>query len=155
MNISCIAVGIDGSDGSLHALSWAAELAQSVGARILAVHVVPESWLLELSAFQLKTDGLVEERRTKLGGEWTEGLRSHRIDYSTAFAHGNPATELLRLAEQYHAELVVVGGSRHGGPRRGSMLGHTSHRVANYSTLPVVVVPAPDDGTKRTVPIPG
>jgi hypothetical protein len=36
------------------------------------------------------------------------------------------------------------------------LLGHTAHRVVNHSTVPVVVVPIPADGTEADwVPIPG
>jgi nucleotide-binding universal stress UspA family protein len=135
-------------------LTWAAELAGSLGAEILAVHVVPESWLVELEAFQLKTDQLVAERRAKLLGAWTDGLRKLGVVYSTEFGRGNPAAELLRIAREHHADLVVVGGSRHHGIRRDA-IGHTAHRIANLSPLPVVVVPQPDDGTEDWVPIPG
>jgi nucleotide-binding universal stress UspA family protein len=154
--IKRIAVGVDGSDGSQHALSWAADLAKSLDAKILAVHVVPQSWLVELNAFQLKADELIAQRRAKLVGEWTEVLRKHGAGHSTKLVRGNPATDLLRLAQEHHADLVVVGGSRQHGPLRDSLLGHTSHRVANHSTLPVVVVPVPPDGTETDwVPIPG
>jgi nucleotide-binding universal stress UspA family protein len=154
--IKCIVVGVDGSEGSEHALSWAAELARTGDVQILAVHVVPESWLLELNAFQFKADDLIAERRAKLVGEWTEVLRKQGVGHSTALVHGNPATDLLRLAHEHHADLVVVGGSRHHGPLRDSVLGHTSHRVASHATLPVVVVPVPADGTKTDwVPLPG
>ena len=154
--IKRIAVGVDGSDGSKQALSWAADLAKSFDAQILAVNVVPQSWLIELNAFQLKADELIAQRRAKLAGEWTEILRKQGVGYSTELVRGNPATELLRLAQEHHADLVVVGGSRHHGPLRDSVLGHTSHRVANHSTMPVVVVPVFAEGTDTDwVPIPG
>jgi nucleotide-binding universal stress UspA family protein len=154
--IKRIAVGVDDSDGSQHALSWAADFAKSLDAQILAVHVVPESWLLELNAFQLKTDELVAAQRAKLVGEWTDVLRKHGVGHSTEFVDGNPPTELLRIAQEHHADLIVVGGSRHHGLRRDALLGHTAHRVVNHSTVPVVVVPIPADGTEADwVPIPG
>ena len=150
-----IAVGVDGSDGAQHALTWAVDLATSVDAEILAVHVVPGDWLVELNAFQLKADDLIAERRARLLGEWTAELRERGVGYFTELTRGNPATELLRVAQQHGADLVVVGGTRHHGPRRDSLLGHTAHRVANRSRLPVVVVPVPADGTDESVPIPG
>ncbi len=155
MAIERIAVGVDGSDGSQHALSWAADLAKSLDAQIVAIHIVPDSWLLELNAFQLKTDDLVGERRAKLFGEWTDVLRKQGVGHSIKLAQGNPTTELLRIALQHHADLVVVGGARHHGPRRDSLLGHTAHRIANHSSMPVVVIPVPVDGTEDWVPIPG
>jgi nucleotide-binding universal stress UspA family protein len=154
--IEHIVVGVDGSDGSEHALSWAADLAESLDAQVLAVHVVPESWLIELNAFQLKADELIADRRAKLSEAWTGALRERGVRHTTELVRGNPATELLRIAQEHGADLVVVGGTRHRGPRRDSLLGHTAHRVANHSTLPVVVVPLPADAADpEWVPIPG
>lgn len=154
--IERIAVGVDGSEGSQQALRWAADLAKLLDAQILAINVVPQSWLIELNAFQLKADELIAQQRARLVGEWTEVLRTHGVRHFTELVRGNPATDLLRLAHEHHADLVVVGGSRHHGPLRDSVLGHTSHRVANHSTLPIVVVPVPADGTGTDwVPIPG
>jgi nucleotide-binding universal stress UspA family protein len=156
MVIKRIVVGVDGSEGAQRALSWAADLAKSSDAEIFAVHIVPESWLLELNAFQLKTDDLVTSRRAQLVGEWTAVLREQDVPYLTDFLHGNPAAELLRIARERHADLVVVGGTRHHGMRRDALLGHTAHRVANHSTLPVVVVPlSVDDAGAEWVPLPG
>jgi nucleotide-binding universal stress UspA family protein len=156
MVIKRIAVGVDGSEGAERALSWAADLAKAFDAEIFAVHVVPESWLLELNAIQLKTDDLVAARRARLVGEWTAVLREQNVSYLTEFLDGNPAEELLRIAQERHVDLVVVGGTRHHGIRRDALLGHTAHRVANHSTLPVVVVPlSVDDSGSEWVPLPG
>jgi nucleotide-binding universal stress UspA family protein len=154
--IKLIAVGVDGSDGAQQALSWAADLANSVDAQVLAVHVVPDSWLMELNAIQLNTDDLVAARRASLVGEWTEVLRKQGVTHSTEFVQGNPTTELLGIAQEHQADLVVVGGTRHRGVRHGSLLGHTAHQVANHCTVPVVVVPLPAAETGNDwVPIPG
>jgi nucleotide-binding universal stress UspA family protein len=156
MAIERIAVGVDGSEGSQQALIWAADLAKSLNAQILAFNVVPQSWLIELNAFQLKADELIAQQRARLVGEWTDVLRARGVSHFTELVRGNPATDLLRLAQEHHADLVVVGGSRHHGPLRDSVLGHTSHRIANHSTVPLVVVPVPADaGDADWVPIPG
>jgi nucleotide-binding universal stress UspA family protein len=136
-----IAVGVDGSASSQNALRWAAELAKRLDAEILAVHVVQDSWLIELNAMQLKTDRLIADRRTKLLGEWTDVLRELDVEYSTSLEQGAVTAELGRRAEELHADLIVVGGR------------HAAHRLASHCRLPVLVVPVP--GEPRPVPIPG
>jgi nucleotide-binding universal stress UspA family protein len=136
-----IAVGVDGSASSQHALRWAAELAKRLDAEILAVHVVQDSWVIELNAIQLKADRLIADRRSKLVGEWTDVLRELGVEYSTSLVQGHVTAELGRRAQELHADLIVVGGR------------HAAHRLASHCRTPVVVVPLP--GEPEWVPIPG
>src|SRR5437899_6288287 len=115
--IERIVVGVDGTDGSQHAAAWAASLAGAVDAQIIAVHVVARTWLIELSAMQLDTDRLVKEFRAKFLGPWTESFRRSSVHYTNEFLSGDPASELLRVAHERHADLVVIGGTHHSGFR--------------------------------------
>jgi nucleotide-binding universal stress UspA family protein len=57
------------------------------------------------------------------------------------FAHGRigkPATEILRLAEEVGADLIIVGSHNHTGVRRW-LLGSTAERVVREAGCPVVV----------------
>ena len=61
---------------------WAAELAKRLDAEILAVHVVQDSWLIELNAIQLKTDRRNQraQRAIERLGAVKEGtFRKHRL----------------------------------------------------------------------------
>jgi nucleotide-binding universal stress UspA family protein len=57
------------------------------------------------------------------------------------FAHariGKPATEILRLAQEIGADLIIVGSHNHLGVRRW-LLGSTSERVVREAACPVIV----------------
>jgi nucleotide-binding universal stress UspA family protein len=57
------------------------------------------------------------------------------------FAHarfGKPAVEILRLAEEVGADLIIVGSHNHTGVRRW-LLGSTAERVVREAGCPVVV----------------
>ena len=61
-------------------------------------------------------------------------------DDETLVAVGAPAEELVRLAEEYGAGLLVVG--THGrGPIAGAMLGSVSRTLARRGPCPVLLVP--------------
>jgi nucleotide-binding universal stress UspA family protein len=155
MAIERIVVGVDGTQGSQHAAAWAASMAASVNARVVAVHVVARTWLMELSAMQLDTDRLVKEFRAKFLGPWTESFRRASVHYTCEFLSGDPASELLRVAHERHADLVVIGGTHHSGFRE-ALLGGTAHRVVNRCRIPITIVPLEVPvHPARHVPLPG
>ncbi len=147
MTVRRIMVGVDGSEHSQQALSWAAALAVSLRAELLAVHAVG---LLE----HVPTDG--EQPRTGSQGDhvvrvfeddWcasldaVDGLRSRRL-----VEEGPPTMVLLRLADREDVDLIVVG-SRGVGGFDELLLGSTSMQLVQYSPVPVTVIPRRADET--------
>jgi nucleotide-binding universal stress UspA family protein len=155
MGVQRIVLGMDGTEGAARAGLWATELAAAVGARVLVVHVIARTWMIELSALQLDTDDVVKRARAALYGPWTQPLRDASVEYDAELVNGDPAADLLQLADDRKADLIVIGGTHHTG-LRGAILGGTAHRIVNRSLIPVVVVPLEPHRTPRTdVPIPG
>ncbi len=136
-----IVVGVDSTPASKRAVRWSAELAKSAGARVLAVHVVPSVLEWELAAVQVNSDPLIRQRREKLKGDWTKGLRTMRVPYSTRFVRGDPAKKLLQIAEKEHADLIVIGAKSHGRVHQ-ALMGGTAHELANRAGRPVALIPA-------------
>jgi nucleotide-binding universal stress UspA family protein len=69
-----------------------------------------------------------------------EGLR-----ISPHIGSGNPAREILRLAEEVNADLVVVGSKGLSG-LRGFLLGSVARNVARRCERPVLIARAPQHG---------
>ncbi len=150
-----ILLGVDGTQGAVKATHWTAELAHDLGAKALVVHVVSETWLMELSALQFSADDLVKRARAELVGPWTQPLRDANVEYLIELVRGDPASELLRMAEERHVDLIVIGGTHHSG-LRGAILGGTAHRVVNHALQPVTLVPLEPKHTGTSLPpIPG
>lgn len=137
-----IVVGVDGTEASTAAVAWSAAYASQVGARVLAVHAVPEPWLWGVAALQVDSDPLVATRRSLLLGRWTEPLRDAGVDVSTHLHVGDPTAELLGAAHRVKAELIVIGARRHSALHDLAERG-TAHKLPDLSEVPVVVVPAP------------
>jgi nucleotide-binding universal stress UspA family protein len=148
-----IVVGIDGSEGSRHALEWARDEAGLRGASLDVVHVwSPPAPVSEISAMVSFTDepayeqaardlvaGAAGSLSSEPGGPVTVGVRAER---------GYPPSAVL-LEQAADADLLVVGSRGHGG-FAGLLLGSTSQQVVHHAQRPVAVVhtsaPLPNAG---------
>ena len=119
------------------------------GRRVIAFHVASRVALWDLAALQVDTGPLVEARRTRLRGAWTEPLRAAGLQVSARVVPGDPVTELVRIAEERDADLVVVGTKRHTAVL-DVVLGGTAHKIVNHARRPVVLVPAPSPPAPTT-----
>ena len=61
------------------------------------------------------------------------------IDTKPYVATGEPAKEIVRLANDLNANLIVIGSRGFGGVR-GALVGSVSRAVMTHSTVPVTVV---------------
>ncbi|MFD6022189.1 universal stress protein, partial [Streptomyces sp. NPDC060286] len=136
-----VVVGVDGSEGSLRALDWAAAEAARSQHPLRVVHASPwERYEGRLPTFdtarpaeQILADQLVasaQERAQRLHAE---------VNVVTDVRPEDPVNALVR--ESQGAALVVLG-SRGRGWIAGMLLGSVSLALAGRSCCPVVVIPA-------------
>jgi nucleotide-binding universal stress UspA family protein len=131
VSIERILVAVDGSANSLAAVGWAASLAGTAGAEVVAVHAL----------------GLLEhvdrdEVRQRLESEWCAPLEQAGVGYHCLLQDGPPVDVVLSVAEAEHVDLIVLGCRGLGGyPEQ--LLGSTSTQVAQRSSRPVTIVPCP------------
>ncbi|MEO6122414.1 MAG: universal stress protein [Ilumatobacteraceae bacterium] len=140
--VSTILVGLDGSAASIHATGFAARLAVQLNARIIAAHAVG---LLDVWPENPHDRGERNSHKhvSDLShGAWSDPIRLCGIEPEVVLRDGPPTLVLIDLAEEYDADLVVVG-SRGVGQAAVFALGSTAARLTEVSTRPVVVVPEP------------
>jgi nucleotide-binding universal stress UspA family protein len=138
-----ILVGIDDSVTSLRAGAYAAGLARRQGARLVCVFVEQLSGLYGASA--AAGAGVIAAQDEALG-ETAANLRRRAEEYAgilgvpVAFiaAHGDPYTELRRIADEVRADAVIVGASAKAGHR---WVGSLAVRLVKAGRWPVTVVP--------------
>jgi nucleotide-binding universal stress UspA family protein len=135
--ISRVIVGVDGSDNSEVAAAYAADLAISLGASVVAVHAIGLLDRMSPSSQPLPADQHRNEIEARFTREWTAPLSGLTVD--RRLVDGTPATALLRIADQ-HGDVIVVG-RRGRGDVNDLSLGSTSSQIANQSRVPVLVVP--------------
>jgi len=132
-----ILVAVDFEAASMAAIRTAAELARALEGRVVVMHSfsMPRSLSRDLSE-SLLADVHRQARDAALRP--LNDLRS-RWGVETMLREGEPATEILRAAEEVHADRIVMG--THG--RRGLdrlMLGSVAEAVVRKSQVPVMVV---------------
>ena len=130
----------------------AVRLARARGAELVLAHVAgetprlgsvlstPEVRTVFESARQWAADALAK-RVTELAAE---GLTARSVVRS-----GEPADEIVRLADEEHADMIVMGTQGRTGLER-LMLGSVAERVIRRSRCPVLTVrPDVNRGTRR------
>jgi len=138
-----VVVGVDGSDHSARAVEWAADYAAGRVAEVIVVHVVPVPISLAMGPYRIyerPTEGELDELRRVAELDWCKPLADAGIAHRIVVATGTPASELLRIADEENADLVVTGRRGLGGFAE-LLLGSTSHQVAHHLHCPLTIVP--------------
>jgi nucleotide-binding universal stress UspA family protein len=139
--IKTILFPTDFSKRAEYAFHLACALARDYGARLLIGHVQTPPVVLygEMGALPPDLDETEEMLRERL-------VNVRPADADIACEHffmvGEPAEEIVRLANDEHVDLIVLG--THG--RRGLgrlLMGSIAERVVRTATCPVVTVKAP------------
>jgi universal stress protein A len=142
MTISRILVPTDFSSSAEAAVRYAAQLARAFHASIHLLHVVDnplasamwstEAYTAEIEGLQINLVRAAEER---LKGS----VPSHTGTVSTEVRPGNPPQQILEVARERSADLIVMG--THG--RTGLahiMLGSVAERVVRLAPCPVLTL---------------
>jgi nucleotide-binding universal stress UspA family protein len=140
-----IVLAVDGSEEAKQATKAAAELSGGTGSEVHLVSVLPEPESMYGPHFY-STD--VEERllervdaesRAFLDKQ-AEAVRSGGgSPAQTYLAKGQPDAEIVKLAEEIGAGLIVMGSRGLGGVRR-ALMGSVSDSVVRHAHCPVLVV---------------
>jgi L,D-peptidoglycan transpeptidase YkuD (ErfK/YbiS/YcfS/YnhG family)/nucleotide-binding universal stress UspA family protein len=135
---SLIMVGVDGSRTSLRAAAYAAGLARRQHCRLLAVYVAR----VPAGAAAAGGAAVMSETFEEVADELKELMFSRTAESGITAefrsVRGDPLAELTRIAEQEHADAVVVGASEHLGHR---IVGSLAARLVRSGKWPVTVVP--------------
>jgi nucleotide-binding universal stress UspA family protein len=133
-----ILVGVDGSDTSLRAGSYAAGLARRQGAELVVLFV------RTTGAAGTRADLLVAVRdaQDQVAADLRETARTRSAELNLRVSFhersGNPYAELVKLADELRVDAVVVGASTQAGHR---FVGSLAARLVRQARWPVTVVP--------------
>jgi nucleotide-binding universal stress UspA family protein len=136
-----ILVAIDGSDMSKKALDTALLLAKEHESLLSLVNVgkslaIPQGMVID--SIDEVYDSMRKEGEDLLNkGKWM--AESQGIAVEAHYVEGDPAAQIIKLANEGLFQLIVLG-NRGLGPFKEMMLGSVSHRVSQLSHCPVLIV---------------
>jgi nucleotide-binding universal stress UspA family protein len=131
----------------------ALSLANEYDADIIMVHVVEpmsmamqavvDTYLTEFDAKKVYQDGMksvLETMKARLKNFCDEELGSHSTQNvhvkEMLIASGKTSEEIVRVAEEHDADLIVIGKST-----RTGVVGSTARRVPRHTNIPVLIIP--------------
>jgi nucleotide-binding universal stress UspA family protein len=140
-----IVVGTDGSETATEAVRQALALASSIGASVQIV-----------SAYEPVPAGRLREERRDAPedlqwainpredveatlAEAAEIAADAGVETNTWYRRGDPADAILDVAEEHHADLIVVGNKGMTGAKR-FLLGSVPNRVSHHAPCSVLII---------------
>jgi nucleotide-binding universal stress UspA family protein len=134
-----ILVAVENSPADQTILAHVRQLAALTGAEVLLVHVADGWAARHFDQLQLRESDEIKADRAYLD-ELAASLPELRV--STELAMGDPATELVRLADERHADLLAM--STHGHRFLDDLVrGTTVSKVRHLVKIPVLLLRTP------------
>jgi universal stress protein A len=148
MDIRSILLPTDFSECANYALSYATSFARQSGASIICVHViepiVPTVGYVGMTE-PLPVADISEQLEESAEQELPRIARCEEcsgLDIQEVIAHGDAASEIVRVARERKVDLIVI--SSHGRTGIGRILfGSTAESVVRHAPCPVLVVKPP------------
>jgi nucleotide-binding universal stress UspA family protein len=135
-----ILVAVENSGADRTIVSHVRELALLTGAEILLVHVADGWAARHFNQLKLRESEEMRADRAYLDRLASE-LTSSSLKVATELAMGDPATELIRLAEERDVDLIAM--STHGHRFLNDLLrGTTVSKVRHFVKIPVLLLRA-------------
>lgn len=136
-----ILIAIENSDADRTVLEHVQQLATLTGASLLLVHVA-DGWV----ARNFDELALRESEEMKDDRAYLERIQAQLVSHGftttrTHLAMGDPATELVRVADAEHVDLIAM--STHGHRLLNDIIrGSTADRVRHKVAIPVLMIKA-------------
>ncbi|HEV2912785.1 MAG TPA: universal stress protein [Pyrinomonadaceae bacterium] len=148
MEIRSILLPTDFSECANYALSYAASFARQANASIVCVHVIEPvvptvgyTGMAEPLPMADLSDQLEDSAERELP-KIAECDECAGLNIEEVIAHGDAASEIVRVARERGVDLIVI--SSHGRTGLGRMLfGSTAESVVRHAPCPVLVVKPP------------
>jgi nucleotide-binding universal stress UspA family protein len=134
-----ILLPVDLTERHVRAVQVAAGLAASAGGQVRVVHVIENIAGVsreEEPEFFNRVEAAARERLESLGAL----LQARGTRYTTEILYGNRAREILRLAEEWRIDLIVLASHRIAPGERPEGFGTLSHQLGIMAPCSVLLV---------------
>jgi len=141
-----IVVPTDFSDCSQEAWELARRVAAAPGSELVLTHVLTEFPLYGEGVLSIETARKIREGSRRWAEsaleDWVGKARAEGLSARAALRSGVPYEEIVALARDERADLIVVGTHGRGGINR-ALLGSVADRVVRLAPCPVLTVREP------------
>lgn len=138
-----VLVPTDGSHGSVMAADLAVDLLHGTAGSLTLLYVLDRAVLNELLSVDERTEPELESEMQEHGRRYLDMLKGHAeeagVQAHTVVLEGDPFEEIVALAREIDADLIVMGHVGQRGTRR-VLLGSVTQRVLDFAHCPVLVV---------------
>ena len=140
MSFKRILVPVDYSEFSKKAVKISHELIEIHQAKARLIHVIDLAVLDEIHRFSGKSrEELIDESMKKAQKLLEKFLEILPAETEISIRLGMPHEEILKEAEEFGADLIVIGKLGQRG-LRSTLIGSVAQRVIEFSEIPVLVV---------------
>jgi nucleotide-binding universal stress UspA family protein len=140
MSFRRIIIAVDGSVFAARAANVGFELARSLGAEAALIHVIDPSVVVApeggYPAGELIALAEQDGKRLLAGFSQRASVQPPPLEFIQV---GKPATEIVKAAQEWPADLIVIGSHGRGGVQR-LLLGSVADGVMRHAKCPVLVV---------------
>ena len=136
-----IVLATDGSEYSANVVKYAIELAKISEAKIYAIYVVDTGIFTSIPmdvAWTNMYELLKQEGNVATNQVESEAMAAN-IEVESVTVEGHPAEEIIKLAEDKSADIIVMGTLGKSGLDR-FLLGSVAEKVSRTSKIPVMIV---------------
>ncbi len=141
-SIKKIILATDFSDTAKDASSHALLLAKNYKAELKALHVLDTSaWTIPSQDYLATVAGVegLEETRQRGKDTLNELAESFDLEVEAIFTEGDPGHEIIRVAEEQNADLIVLGTHGYSGWKRFA-LGSVAEFVVKHAPCAVLTI---------------
>lgn len=140
-----IVIPVDFSDASVRSLGHGLDLAARCGASVVVLFVVDTSFPYpDLFSFEAPNDDyfkVMRDRARAKMDEWLGKLSgAEGVKVEKVVGRGRPAAEIVAIADEVGADLIVVSRHDQSGLRH-ALMGSTTEAVIRSASCPVTVLP--------------
>lgn len=134
-----ILLASDGSDNAERAAKEAAGLAEELSSQIILAYITGTPPQSKLVKDNFDVHKVLKDDAEKKIKQTISALTEKEIPYTLKVAIGDPADEIIRIAEKEKADLIILG-SRGLGTIKGVVLGSVSRKVTHNAECPVMII---------------
>jgi nucleotide-binding universal stress UspA family protein len=148
-----ILVATDGSELAHAAIEAGLELTREKDAELVFVHVISVfDFAPQMDGAQVPPQRIPRVEDDLVLSDALDRAKGHGLRAMPELLVGYPPKQILRLARELDADVIVIG-SRGFGPVKSALVGSTSREVLSHADCPVLVVR--DEAVREPVPSTG